>query len=313
MNLLFKSIILSFMLTAPLAYAAAPVQTPSQSVPKVETAQHTKNEENKPEAVAELKAEIKILKAQNKLIRDYQGSMSDTVFWALTLITGIFAILISYSLFTNLRFYDQDKARLKSELESTINKFKSDLLVKFEQDKNDLEKSFETRNEANMKIVLDQGAEGRGRVDAIRTELQEKIDLILVKIEIHDKKFAAISKRASQIEYEIRAVEEHVWELKDIPDCILLTQFQGLRASKDADYEYATGSVLKRMAETLEKHYIKKNRVLKPDMITRIEESLVSVNDPDIQTIQKIRQALESVPKEEPASLAAAADVGEVP
>ncbi|KJZ44624.1 hypothetical protein [Pseudomonas fluorescens] len=191
-----KAVFLFALLLGPLAYGAPPAQTAIAPSAKTESIANSPAEEKNPAVASELKAEIKILKAQNKLIRDYQGSMADTVYWALGIISGVFAILMSYSIFTNFKFYEQDKARLKSELDSVINTFKSELLIKFEQDKSDLERSFDTRNEANIRIVLDQGAESRTRVDAVRTELQTKLDDAINKFNFHEEKFSINSKRS---------------------------------------------------------------------------------------------------------------------
>ncbi|MFL1478246.1 hypothetical protein, partial [Pseudomonas grimontii] len=250
MKLFLQFIFLCSLFLGTLAQAGQTAQIASQPIVQAVNATSSAIDENASTIVTELKAEVKLLKAQNKLIRDYQGSMSDTVYWALGIISGVFAILMSYSIFTNFKFYEQDKARLKIELDSVISSFKSELLMKFKQDRSDLEMAFDTRNESNMKIVLDQGAESRIRADAIRTELQTKIDDLGKVVNSHEAGFLNGQKRAYQIEYELRAVEEHVWEIKGVPDCILLTQCQGLRAAKDASFDYATTAVLKRMDDT---------------------------------------------------------------
>lgn len=308
-----NAVFLFSLVLGSLAYGAPPAQIAIAPSAKIENISTLPTEEKSSAIASELKAEIKILKAQNKLIRDYQGAMADTVYWALGIISGVFAILMSYSIFTNFRFYEQDKARLKSELDNVINSFKSELLIKFEQDKNDLERSFDTRNEANMKIVLDQGAEGRARVDAIRTELQSKLDDAINKFNPYEEKLSMFSKRSHQIEYELRTVEEHVWELKNVPDCILLTQCQGVRSSKDGSFDFATSSVLKRMKDTIKKHYIDKNRLLKPAMIKRIEEALVIADNMEPQVIQEIRHNLEVASNIVDPTLMNAADLGDLP
>lgn len=305
--------ILALML-APMSYGASSPQTSIVPITKSESIASSPPEEKNTALVSELKAEIKVLKAQNKLIRDYQGSMADTVYWALGIISGVFAILMSYSIFTNFKFYEQDKARLKSELDNVINTFKSELLLKFEQDKSDLEKSFDSRNEANMRIVLDQGSESRARVDAVRTELQSKLDDVVKKLELHETKFSLLTKSNHQAEYEMRTVEEMVWEIKNVPDCIILTQCQGIRASKDGSFDYATNTVLKRMKETLQKHYLDKKRLLKPNIVKRIEDSLLLAGDNYTQAIQEIRQIVDlastlEAPNPHPLG---AADLGDV-
>lgn len=313
MNLMKKYILIFSIILTSLTYGASSPQTGVTPNAKVESIASTPTEEKNLASISDLKVEIKLLKAQNKLIRDYQGSMADTVYWALGIISGVFAILMSYSIFTNFKFYEQDKARLKSELDSVISTFKSELLVKFEQDKSDLEKSFDSRNEANMRIVLDQGTESRTRVDAIRTELQAKLDETINKIVAHDAHFSLLTTKNHRAEYELRTVEEMVWELRDIPDCIILTQCQGIRASKDGSVDFAMNSVLKRMKETIQKHYLDENRPLKPNLVKRIEEALAVLGDNHMQTVQEIRQQVEIASNVAGQHPLGAADVGDLP
>ncbi|KJZ44625.1 hypothetical protein [Pseudomonas fluorescens] len=109
----------------------------------------------------------------------------------------------------------------------------------------------------------------------------------------------------------MRAVEEHVWEIKGVPDCILLTQCQGIRSSKDGNFDYATNSVLKRMKDTIKKHYVDKKRQLKPDMIKRIEEALVMADNMEPQAIQEIRHNMEIASNIAITTPLSAADLGD--
>lgn len=242
--------------------------------------------------ISKLEAQVANLKLQNQLIQNYQDKMSSVVYWALGVVAGIFALLMSYSVFTNFRFYEQDKERLKKELQSVIDIFKSDLGVKFEQDRGDLERAFDLRNESNIKIILEQGTEVRAKIDSVRAEFIEGLDSTKKEQSTLSEKLDHSKKTMQTFATQFFAVEEMVWDLKGIPECILITQSQAIDAALEADNVYFVTSTLKRLGETLKKHYIEGDDVLDPSDLGVIEEMLGKAATKDGQSVRAVRQKL---------------------
>jgi hypothetical protein len=239
-----------------------------------------------------LKAEVDLLKEQNKTIREFQDKIINTVYWALGVIAAVFALLMSYSLFTNFRFYDQDKVRLKQDLDSTIESFKSKIIVQFEQDKRSSERFVEQRNEAHLKMVVDQGVELRSKLDSVRLELVEMISSSSAREAALQKKLGQSNKRLLSYATQFYQVEEMVWELKDNPACILITQSQALTSALGAESEYHVRSAIERVHATLKKHYENKGVKLDEDEVRTVEEILDLATAKEPQLVQDIRQTL---------------------
>ena len=239
-----------------------------------------------------LKAEVALLKEQNKTIKEFQDKIINTVYWALGVIAAVFALLMSYSLFTNFRFYDQDKVRLKQDLDSTIENFKSKMVVQFEQDKRSSGRFVDERNEAHLKMVVDQGAELRSKLDSVRLELVEMINSTSEREALLQKKLGQSNKRLLSYATQFFQVEEMVWELKDNPGCILITQSQALTSALGAESEYHVRSTIQRVHDTLMKHYENKRVKLDEDEVRIVEEILNLAAAKEPQLVQDIRQTL---------------------
>lgn len=243
--------------------------------------------------VSQLKAQVEVLKLQNTMIRDYQDRMSNTVYWALGVVAGIFTLLMGYSVFTNFRLYEQDKIKLKEDLQALNDVFRSDLVVRFEQDRGALERTFDLRHESNVKIVLEQGAESRAKIESVRAELVSDISEVKLNAASVEEKLAGVKKRSLIQAAQFYGVEEMVWSLKDNPSCIIITQSQALDAAVNADSEYFISATLKRLSTTLDKHYIGGEDVLRIADVKTVEEMLTQVNHRESQLVHEIREKLQ--------------------
>jgi hypothetical protein len=239
--------------------------------------------------ISKLKQEAILLKSQNKLIQDYQSSLISTVYWALGIVATIFTLLMGFSFFTNFKFYEKDKTQLKLDLNSLIEIFKSELLTEFERNKNEIEKTFEAKNEDHIKILLNQNSEIRSHIENIRAELLGEVKSIKTSHSKFAEKYRDLEKSILKSEADFRAIEEMVWELKDNPECILVTQSQGVDAAVAAENKYALQSVLKRMNETLTEHFLEKD--IKPDneMFELLDETMSTAQKLEPQLVKTIR------------------------
>ena len=64
------------------------------------------------------KQQVKLLEAQLQMTRDYQGSLLDTVYWALSGVFIVVSLLLGFGWLVNFKVYERDKEVLKAELEN---------------------------------------------------------------------------------------------------------------------------------------------------------------------------------------------------
>lgn len=64
------------------------------------------------------KQQIKMLEAQLSSIREYHGSLLDTVYWALGGVFVIAGLLVGFGWFANFKVYERDKEALRDEMNS---------------------------------------------------------------------------------------------------------------------------------------------------------------------------------------------------
>lgn len=243
--------------------------------------------------------EVTVLKQQLSTMREYHGSLLDTVYWALAGIITLVVLLSGFGWWSNFKVYEQDKARLKEELQTLLRSAEADLALRIEEALGAMERSMEGRLEdhtarvqpvlAELRISIDQERVIRERAIAEAKESVEKLGYA------QDKSVKLISLA----EANLRHVEEHVWLLKDVPDNILITQAQGLAAAALADASGEVESILYRMKEALELHYVKGNNRLDRLMQSHLENVLAKVKDDQQVLLTEIRRTISQVAAEE--------------
>lgn len=221
----------------------------AQSVAKPELAVQTMPSEvpwkERPETIA--------LEAQNKTIKEYHSSLLDTVYWALAVMAGIVALLVGANWLVNFKLNEQDKERLRRDFENRISALQTSwdgrlasfgaeqqnavrlqleaTIVRFESEINTLREEIKNAEATSTAHLAQLG------------EVQKEAGLSL----------SILRKSISDVEATTRRVEEHVWEIKKIPNNVLMTQAQGLDAAMDAENKWMVESTLQRMKLTLKR------------------------------------------------------------
>ncbi|VVN92396.1 hypothetical protein [Pseudomonas fluorescens] len=156
-------------------------QVATTSTGKQSTAELAKLASQMPiaEELQTAKQQIKILESQLQMTRDYQGSLLDTVYWALGAVFLLVGLLLGFGWFANFRVYERDKEILKAELEGAV-RSKAD----------DLEKSISLQTDNISRVVIGKIDE---KIKIAETSLNyslQKIDGRLFDLEfvrLHDK------------------------------------------------------------------------------------------------------------------------------
>lgn len=232
----------------PLAISINESKAKEISIP---SAAITESQKTRVEFIPKAEADLSAARAQLSAIKEYQSSMLDTVHWALGVVVTITALLAGFGWWANFKMFADDKTRLKEELNAIIR----DSLAEFETRANGHERELLQRVEDRLGSTstrLDKG------LDYFRRELAKSADVgdrraqdTLANFERVTSIFDMLAKRVNEVEALVRQVEENIWDLKDLPGNILLTQAQSLEAAIAADSGELARSALNRMKETI--------------------------------------------------------------
>jgi hypothetical protein len=238
------------------AALSVPVKTRDQLVPQVE-------------------ADLSAARAQLSAIKEYHSSMLDTVHWALGVVATIAVTLAGFGWWANFKMYEDDKVRLKKELDASTR----DALAKFETRINGNEKELLLRVDERLESAYTRVDKG---LESVRRRLEKSDDSSVSRakdtlnyLENLVSICKLLSKRTSEVEAIVREVEEHIWDLKDIPTNILLTQSKTLEAAIAADSGEATKSALGRMKETIQSRILPGNHSLPKTALNSILKYIV--------------------------------------
>lgn len=175
--------------------------------------------------------ELILLREQNRLFKEFQSLQQATVYWALTGVFGLVMILVGASFYTNFRFYEKDKESLKLDLDTKLDSFGSTINAQMLDQRREADQSVERNSQRVQDIMLTQLSEMRSSLDAIRLEVMSKFKGVADSLGKFDSELLAVKKSLSEAEVELRKVELEVWEGQDIPDNMMLTLMQALKAA----------------------------------------------------------------------------------
>lgn len=194
-----------------------------------------------------------ILRTQNELIKSYHESLLNTVYWSLGTLVAAAALLVGFGWWTNFRMHETDKIRLKEEIQTMISDMESKISVELAD------------NRTNYLELLDSRLENiRNNIDKEITSVKEDLSASVVRgQEVADdlsqlktdvlKKIDVNSQDISLTDANLRVVEEHVWDLKGIPNNVLITQSQGIESYVAGGNYLMAGTILNRLNMTLAK------------------------------------------------------------
>lgn len=209
--------------------------------------------------------EVVLLKEQNKLIREYQGSLLDTVYWALGGVFATAALLAGFGWWSNFKLYEADKQRLQQDLSLKINELEAKLALRLETNRTELERAVDAKNDTQFSRLLSELTDVRTNIAILSSESNKRHEEIqsvdaALKTEISKVRIDGLNTSAN-----LSYVEEKVWDLRGVPENILITQCEGIDAALAAgDNADRINLILLRMKEILRSHY--------PDSVSEMNE-----------------------------------------
>jgi hypothetical protein len=210
--------------------------------------------------------ELSVMKTQIDTMKQYHSSLLDTVYWALGTVVTVAALLVGFGWYANFQFHESEKERLRDELERRL----KDALSSFE--------THLSSNEVKVIRLVDSKLDGYSvkiarDLDISRAEFvrmhednTETIKSQVVEIKELKNAMADSQKADLGLEVTLRRVEEYIWEIKDIPVNVLITQLQGLLSALKAGRKDDITSALERMQRTIKKSLLPQKKSL-PDSV----------------------------------------------
>lgn len=215
--------------------------------------------------------EVTLLKEQNKLIREYQGSLLDTVYWALGGVFATTVLLAGFGWWSNFKLYEADKQRLQQDLTAKINELEAKLALRLETNRTELEHAVDARGETQLSRLLSELTDVRTNISRLDNESRQRSDEIKASRQILETEINKINKLVFSTSADLRFVEEFVWDTRDNPSNILLTQCQGIEAAMASENTDRVNNILVRMKDSLTKHFVSNKYVLDKSLHANIQ------------------------------------------
>lgn len=238
---------------------------------------HPSKNTTRAEASEQTKADS--LRAELKAIREYHNSLLDTVYWALGTIVGLALLLIGSSWYTNFRLYESDKARLQEEVDKKIaeaqNLISRDLQSladtlngKVDRDTLAISSRFTSEIGSLQNVMKDADRQ-------ISTSLKELEDAFAVILEMPSK----IKRRLDRIDLQTQLNTERIWEIKESPLKVLLSQHLALSLAIEMRSNDEIARVLERMKNNLINHVLPSGKKVPSNILEILQNSLVQPKD----------------------------------
>lgn len=246
-------------------------------------------------AVEQKKIELLLIKEQNRLIKDFQSSQQATVYWALSGIFAFVVVLMGLSYFTNFKFYQQDKDRIKADFESRLMSYSADMNLQLEESKRDVDKVVERNNQLIQDRNLLQLSEMRVFVESVRSELITEIKSIKNSFASFEGDLKSVGRKLAIAEVEWREVEMGVWELKKVPVNMLISLGQALCAAAECESKVDAIRVIKKMQNVVDEKFLKANLSIDREILDMLNDDLKVAASLKPVGLAKLKSALAKV------------------
>ena len=89
--------------------------------------------------------QVKLLESQLQAVRDFQGAILDTIYWALGGVFLALSLVFGFSWFTNFRLYDRDKQALHADLQGRTDAALKELQAELDRTSLNLDRRFDEK------------------------------------------------------------------------------------------------------------------------------------------------------------------------
>ena len=210
-----------------------------------------------------------------KAIREYHGSLLDTVYWALGIVLGLVLVIIGSSWYTNFRLYEADKARILEEVERKIAEANS----RSSRDMQMLSSNLSDKIDRDILTLASRLSTEIERMRSDNKDADRQISSDLKELEEAFKVFlkfpSAIKEQLNKINLHTQLNTERIWELKGNPIKVLLAQFLAFDGAMRTGDNDSIKSVLERMKDNLSNSVLPSDNKISSSVLEALQKSLV--------------------------------------
>lgn len=266
--------------------AAAPTPREKASTPTTTAA---------PQPNLQLESELKVLKMQVATMKEYHSSLLDTVYWALGTVATVAALLVGFGWFANFKFHESEKQRLKEELEGRLERAQALVDTRLSSSEVEVIKSIDSRLDSHLSGIARDIDIARAEAARLHQENADAIKQQKAEVAALQQARTMNQKRDSELEASLRAVEEHIWQLKGIPENRLLTQFQCLQSALDGEHRYYITSTMERMQQTINESILPAKKTLPKSVLDSIKGAVARAANIEPLAAANVSQLLEQI------------------
>lgn len=232
-----------------------------------------------PRVVSQQISGNELLKGELKAIREYHGSLLDTVYWTLGIVFGLVLVIIGSSWYTNFRLYEADKARLLEEVDRKVAEANS----RTARDLQGLSSNLSDKADRDL-LALDNRLSTE--IERLRSDIKDSSIRIKSDIKELEEAFEIFSKfpelirgQLNRISLDTQLNTERIWELKGSPVKVLLSQFLAFDAAIRAGDNESIKAVLERMKDNLSQSVLPSGKKISPDLLDILRKSLAQAKE----------------------------------
>jgi hypothetical protein len=192
-----------------------------------------------------------LLQGEIKAIREYHGSLLDTVYWSLGIVFGLVVLIIGSAWYTNFRLYEADKARILEEVDRKIAEANS----RISRDLQMLSGNLSDKVDRDILALANRLSAEIERMRSDNKDVDRKISSDIKELEDAFKAFLkfpkVIKEQLNRINLDTQLNTERIWELKGDPVKVLLAQFLALDGAIRTGDNESIKAALERMKDNL--------------------------------------------------------------
>lgn len=244
--------------------------------------------------------ELDLLRQQNEQLNSFQDSILTTVYWAFGLVFAIALGLATFSWFSSFKLYERDKVQLKEDVDEKLTKFELN------------QKGVVAASQAEVQNEITEFELKQAAINAAsQTEAYKEVDrkiadslsgitenLASLSTAVEGVKKSAFENKSMSFRnmMELRSVEEFVWEARDVPYNVLLTQAQAIEAAAAANNKERVLVTIERMKKIMNEKFLTLGEAISErgkKLITDKLERVVSIAEVELNEVLELIAKIE--------------------
>jgi hypothetical protein len=170
------------------------------------------------------------LTAQNRLMKENQQNLLETVYWSLGTLVVIAGLLMGFSWYTNFRVYERDKLVLKQDLQAMLVEEINKRFVSISETYSGLQKEIGERAVIHEKRIAEIGAQ---EAKLVQSRLDSAIESQRHEI--------------GKLRLDVLEHEADNWLARKVPNNELRAMIRTIRIAQEIDYDFFVARSLDRI------------------------------------------------------------------